>query len=591
MLLCIFVAALVGAFAGAACFCRVVFGNIVLLWVPVAMVAVLLFDSLLAGLVCLLGFRAPTALPTSAANVLIACACMFCCCLLRSKNTVHVLPQERKVLAFDAFSFFVLLAFVALCGCVQFGADFDLNFSSTDPGTHYWAARVVLDAGALNGMYFTHYIAALFIEVLDPCLMDGYTFRAFIVSELLFLLMSAWVAYSLMRFLVGDGRKLLCLVMALLCTAGYPLNNLVFGFSYLGAGVTLLLTFACVKRGLVRFRKAVPWYLIVTIVETIALFITYSLFVPIAILSTALYLFARLDWWMIKHKMLSVGVGVFAIALIVTGIVLVVRSGFAEGLSAPGYSFTDLCSSFILVAPVAVAGLVSLISHRKISAIDPVAWLSISAIAATLVAFALCLLGVLSAYYYYKFYFVLWPCAFACAAYGLDGILKSNRAVFGAYAGVCCAVLVVSLSGIDKKLSEVRPDLNPAPMSECLTSLYSFNLSEMRSPKIPDEEVELWVAASAFRESEDDYVPLLGSNIDVYWYEAETFQRCPQGNRYYYFWLFDEDQCGQLLVDRLHEVDYCAVLHSQELPESVANCLAAGKRVFENEMGYVVDLS
>lgn len=595
MVLCIFVIALIGAFVALTYFMRLVFGESILLWLPVSAVIVLVFDCFFAGLVSLFGLHVPTVLPISLINAFLAAACAFCCYGLRGKRlqvktTESALPQNRRVLAFDVAALLVLLMFVALCGRLQFGADLDLNFSSTDPGTHYWAARVILDTGGLNGMYFTHYIASLFIEALDPCLPDGYTYRAFIVSELFFLLLSVWVTYSLMRFLVGDDHKLLCLFMVLLCAGGYPLNNLVFGFSYLGAGVTLLLAFTCVQRGMVRSKKRLRWFLAVAVAEMLALYITYSLFVPIAALSAVLFLVARADWWAVKHKALFVGASVAGVVVMVVGIVLVVRSGFAEGLSTPGYSYVELFGSFVLVSPAAIAGLVGMFANRKPSQVDLVAWLGVAAVAATMIALTLYVLGVLSAYYYYKFYFVLWPCAFVCATWGLSSLLRSNHAMFGAYIGVWCAVLALSLTGLDGKISRSHPDLSPAPMSQGLTQIYTFNLAEMRSPKISDAEVELWVAASGFRSSEADYVPLLGTNIDVYWYEAETLQVCSQGSRYYYFWLWDEAERGTQLTERLHEVDYCAVLNGQELPEQAVEYLALGTRVFENEAGYVVCL-
>lgn len=92
------------------------------------------------------------------------------------------------------------------------------------------------------------------------------------------------------------------------------------------------------------------------------------------------------------------------------------------------------------------------------------------------------------------------------------------------------------------------------------------------------------------RTSTDQYVPLLGTNIDVYWYQAQTRQHYAPDARHFYFWLYNADDWGSMLVDRLSEVDYCAVLFSQELPDSVKQFLSNKEVVYQNAAGYIVKL-
>lgn len=153
------------------------------------------------------------------------------------------------------------------------------------------------------------------------------------------------------------------------------------------------------------------------------------------------------------------------------------------------------------------------------------------------------------------------------------------------------AIVTLSLSGLDRRISLAHPDLSPAPVTESLTGCYIFNKREMLSDKIPDQEVELWAAASDLTSADYPYVPLIGSNIDVYWYEAQTHQRYESDRRYFFYWLYDTGDWSRLFIDRLSTVRYCAVLYSQDPPESLQAFLQDKRVVFQNEAGYIVELA
>lgn len=226
-----------------------------------------------------------------------------------------------------------------------------------------------------------------------------------------------------------------------------------------------------------------------------------------------------------------------------------------------------------------------LIQDRQSSFALPSTLISIAVIVVTAIALLLYKAGVFSAYYYYKFYYLLWPIAFLCTARGLTVLLSESRAFLVCYLACIASILVLSLSRIDRTISTRHPDLSPSAVSESITGVYNFNLNEMESPKISNEEVSLWIAADRLRTSNNQYIPLLGTNTDVYWYQAQTRQHYVPDARYFYFWLYNTDDWGSVLVDRLSEVDYCAALFSQELPDSVKQFFLARKSSIKTQPG------
>lgn len=553
-----------------------------LLFFP-ALVLTMLVDVLLAGLCTMLNIPAPRAMVVGTIHLVLA---ILLASLLRgSRRSILVKLTDGDVRDFLGLLAIVVVA--AACGFMQFGFSLNLNFSSTDPATHFANTLTVLDSGRVEGMYFTYYISSLVIEVLQPFTGFYGTYKAFIVAEIGYYTLNTCVFYSLLR--VAGSKHVPSFCVSVLYMLGYPLNNMVFGFSYLGAGVTLFLTFTFMWVAFWRPGSYIKLF-IASLIVILGGIVCYSLFVPVIALSLLLLSVAHFRDAISRHIL---AFGILAASLIIATTLLIrhaILAGLVSGLSTPGYTYVELYGSFILIAPAAIFGLVKLIQDRQSSFALPSTLISIAVIVVTAIALLLYKAGVFSAYYYYKFYYLLWPIAFLCTARGLTVLLSESRAFLVCYLACIASILVLSLSRIDRTISTRHPDLSPSAASESITGVYNFNLNEMESPKISDEEVNLWIAVDQLRTSSDQYIPLLGTNIDVYWYQAQTKQHYAPDARYFYFWLYNTDDWGSVLVDRLSEVDYCAILHTQDLPDSVKQFLSSKEIIYQNSAGYIVKL-
>ncbi len=553
-----------------------------LLFFP-AFVFTMLVDVLLAGLCTMLNIPVPRAMAVGTIHLVLAI--LLALLLHGSRRNISVKLADDDVR--DFLGFLAIVGVAIACGFMQFGFSLNLNFSSTDPATHFANTLAVLDSDRVEGMYFTYYISSLVIEVFQPLTGLYGTYKAFIIAEIGYYALNACVFYALLR--VTGNKRVLSLCVSVLYMLGYPLNNMVFGFSYLGVGVTLLLTFT--------FLWAVFWrpgnyikLLIASLIIILGSIVCYSLFAPVIALSLALLSVAHFRHVISRHMFPFIALAISLMIAVAYFIRYVIQAGLVSGLSTPGYTYVELYGSFILIAPTAIFGLVGLIQDRQNNFALPSAITSIAVIVVTVIALLLYKAGIFSAYYYYKLYYLLWPLAFLCTAKGLTALFNESRIFLLCYLACLASILILSLSRIDRTISTTHPDLSPSVASESITGVYNFNLNEMESPKISDEEVNLWIAADQLRTSTDQYVPLLGTNIDVYWYQAQTRQHYAPDARHFYFWLYNADDWGSMLVDRLSEVDYCAVLFSQELPDSVKQFLSNKEVIYQNAAGYVVKL-
>lgn len=495
-------------------------------------------------------------------------------------------PAEKDVR--DFLGYIVIVGVAVACGFAQFGMSLNLNFSSTDPATHFANTLAVLDSGRAEGMYFTYYITSLVIEALQSFTGIYGTYKMFIIAEIGYYALNACVFYSLLRII--DNKCATSLCVTVLYMLGYPLNNMVFGFSYLGVGTTLFLTFTFMWTAFWRTCSCIK-LLLISLIFIFGCAVCYSLFAPVIALSLALLSAARFRTFVSGHKKLCSLLAVFITAAMACLIKYIIQTGLVSGLSTPGYTYIELYGSFILIAPCAIFGLITSIRNYQDNAGSlPPALISIAVIVTVAVALFLYNSGVFSAYYYYKFYYLLWAFAFLCTARGVTLLFEESKTFLICYLACLATIFILSISGLDKIISTTHPDLSPSIASESVTGVYSFNYNEMKTPKISDEETELWIAADRLRTSANQYIPLLGSNIDVYWYQAQTRQHYVPDYRYFYFWLYNTDDWGSELIDRLSEADYCAVLFSQDLPDSVKQFLSSKEVVYQNAAGYIIRL-
>lgn len=494
-------------------------------------------------------------------------------------NHQHVMHSLSTVVPY-----MLLFLLVVVCALVQFGPSLSINFASTDPATHFNLSMEVYESGRLaSSRWFTYYLSARGIELLEPLFVNA-EYKSFIIMEIAYLYLSGCVFFSIGKQICGQKSEIaIVLVIALLYLLGYPLNVLTFGFSYLGVGVTLVLSMVSV---LGAPKGSLPLRIGLVLMLLSGLAVCYSLFVPVSLLGILVSILFKNRQFFSQHRVILI-CGLSAIAGAIAFVISVlVHSGLITALSSPGYSYANLYGDFLQPAPIALLGFSVFIKEEKGIGLA-IASISIAAMVSIMVSLVLYRGEVFSAYYYYKFYYVLWACFSLCIARGACEVLRLYSALLLAYGAVFALVFVFAVSGFDERMSISHPELNPATVSNEIAGIYSCNAKEMVSERISSSEIDLWEAANQLRGTQEEYIPLIGSNIDVYWYQAVTRQYYPGDTRYYYYWLFNQPDGDSQLIARLSEAQYCVVLYSQTLPESLASFLQDREVVFGNEAGYI----
>lgn len=506
------------------------------------------------------------------------------CCIGISPGSECAQRRSRSNITANCISFSVIFAFVALCGLIQFGPDLNLNYASTDAAAHFWdSMQIAFGNEGLSGLFLTHYETALWIQAMVDVVEYYDLYQVFIIVDLGFLFLFGALFYSFTQLLSRPLRKPIALAFTIFCLAGYPLNNVVFGFSYLGAGVLYCFAFTSIlviSRG-TGMRSA---GYVLACLFIYATSISYSLFLPVELLLALAAFIVSLSAKGVSPFALAI-LGFAVSAVCVVGVAIVLKSGFAKGLTADGYIYKDLFWSLIPIMPLALYGFL-----RNAKSEDGiVSLLFVAVFVCTIGSLALFLLDCFSAYYYYKFYYLLWPALFLLGSIGFSRFVLKKDLFAIVYIVIILALFGISIFGIDSKISAKYPSLCPSPVANPLFGVYTFNLSQMGTDPISPDEVELFSEGDNLSE-EGEYIPMVGTNIDVYWHEAITQTR-NEDRRFWYYWLYDSENQEEEFIERLSDARHLIVLNAESIDSKLGDYLSDKRIVFSNNAGTIYELS
>lgn len=548
------------------------------IWLPIILFATLILGALFAGLFSLISIPV-NLVSSSLTNVTIGAVFFFF--IIKKKKL-----QRFRCEMFDILILFILFATSLACAFLQFGTSFELNYATSDPAAHLWCAMQIVETGHVSGMYLVHYIASLFIQAAIPFIGITNSYMPFIVAEVFVFFLSGAVLYSVVGGWLKSSFMKFCVAgLIVLYMLAYPFNNMLFGFGYLGMGVTstILLIFAL---NLYLGKHVNRCFgLLLIMLGLLGLSISYSLFMPSVYLATFLVLLFhfRKEGKVFSKKTIFNLLIIFGLPA-AFGLYYALFGMFGDGhnsvsgqLGREGYIYRDLYSNFVIIAPFILYALAHSIHGRKLS-VETIFFLV--NLAVMLVVFVLGITGKASSYYYYKFYYLMWPFAMMLAISGFIYLAEKTRTAVVSYCLVWILIMLFAVSGIDQKLNENYYYYNPQVRSWSYLDIYHFNLDQSRMEATYGlDAIELAKQADVLRKNNDS-IPVVGKISDVYWYEAITNQNLEE----YYPWYSEPS----VYPEKLRETSYVTIMPSPEEPGLVAASFTDSEVVFSNGAGYII---
>ena len=484
----------------------------------------------------------------------------------------------------------LLIAVVWFAKIRYFGWDLCINYKTVDPAPRFREAMDFVNTQGISRMFYAQVVNGTMIELLAPFEQVDYYYRCYVLSDVVQLFVSGLMFFGAIRkYVKGKFLSIASVIVTMIFLLGYPLNSTIYGFTYLGMGITLVamlwvLTDLFMEESI---NKNLNIFLLM--LGCHAMFQSYALFMPITYLAVifAIFLKQQRKKILVSKDTVLTCLAVFLFPCIsglwYTYMDVFVEDGVSVGsaISAEGAIYRDLYSNFLPFLPLAVYGFYRLIKEKKNSFIT---WFAPLFAVFTFGMFAM---GYhnrsVSTYYFYKNYYVLWLVLLALGFYALAGLKKEALTMVSLYFGSWAFVLIMFLSGLETRIYNNNPLYVISAKGMQYNDLVCFNYNTMKEPPYAEPRMAMahFVYANLIEGGATQTpVPCAYNDDQFYWYEGVTDQRLSD----YMYWKSDYDTFKKNLQENCEYVsvmiDSRIYLDNQEYFDSM-------ERVFENEIGFV----
>lgn len=406
--------------------------------------------------------------------------------------------------------------------------DIPIQYSTSDPAMHLWQSTLIVKTGALEGQFLYWYFLSFWIMATDCVLniVDSYIVQN--VVEMFMLIVSGYMMYLLISKSDTVFQRIACISCACLYVLGYPFNSYVYGFGYLGLSVIIFSALLLFLKVLAIGATDSKLPVIGVMLSLVGVLFSYALFAPIAYL-VAIVSICLMGKYAVNKRLIMASIAL--LLPIVCGIaqlyLLFGPNGATEAtlekaISTEGGIFSNLFSGLLPLAPISLFFVVR--SARKRDG-DVIAIALVLMIVYVACFFTLGMLGKVSAYYYYKLYFLLWLLMFVSFADGLNLLIERSLSFSLSYCLVWVLVLCYALSGFDEKIHSEHERFNRVPIAQYFAPVYYDNFYTTKALDPSDQEasfIELSKESLKYANEQGIAPSAVGLYLDMFWYNALT---------------------------------------------------------------------
>lgn len=379
------------------------------------------------------------------------------------QNQMQIYYVEKKDFVFIT----ILACIVFAISYFDFGFPLEIKYLTTDSAIHYISAREFYENESLlsnvknidtaNAMMPGAYsnIGILF-KVFSPWIGEMNLYKVFIGFDIVMLFLAGLLFYeTIKKYAKSKISTILAGIVSIIYLLGYPLNNLLFGYFYLGIGVLVINAILLfMQEGF--FEEVKKHIKVITLfLLCFGLFFSYYLFAPA--IYGAIFIFYVIYFKKQNNKWISKDMVIYTIITLAIPTILGFCYHVLPGMLSPkqiqvgnviqveGYIYRNLYSNLLLFVPFLVYYLMNEKKEKKIN-FDIIAFI-------ILIAY-MCVLYIgiyklnISTYYFYKTYFAMWQLViylfYRGICYFIEDI-KYGKHLATAYIAIYILLMIYSL--------------------------------------------------------------------------------------------------------------------------------------------------
>lgn len=418
---------------------------------------------------------------------------------IRKQKTI----QKFYIRKSDIAVIFLFLIIVIVIANIHFGGfPFELNYESTDPATHYTAAREFYKSSTLLNnvedttifnfktmMPISYVNTGITFMIAENFLEEYQFYNIYVLIDLFILFVSGLLIYSYLKLLAKKHKfDIIVIVFSILYLLAYQLNSLIFGYAYLSVSLNIIISIFIIMK-LKDNLKFCLWTTIMFLLN-FGLFFGYYFFVPVVYASEGIFLLLNMIKNRKKEPILRpkncICIFITLILPTILGFIYFVLPEIgksSELIAVDGYIYKELYGDLLFYIPFVLFYIIYHIKHRKID------FNFISLIIGILYAFTLFIGGIgfnkVSSYYFYKTYYFLYiPIIITtCNCIYILWKEEKSKVLTSIILAVYIGGLVWNVLGLDIKLQNRNPKFNPEIRSAQIFPIYDYNWEKMHTSK------------------------------------------------------------------------------------------------------------
>lgn len=373
--------------------------------------------------------------------------------------------QRLEMRKGEIYAIFIILGCVICIFVNTFTVNVSNVYRNSDPGTHMLMALQVIDTGEVSSMYFAEVYNAMVISIFQPFLVRINYYKAFILADTLANVVNVLMFYILaLRFCKSRFSKIVLPIVCIFYFLGWPFfSYIIGGFVHLGWGVTLfmyvmywlMVLYECGDR-----KKQIS-ILALILLGSFSILVCYMLYVPIiglVLIACLICIDNKIHLCIDKRRIVYIVLSIAFFTLICGTICFLGYFGGSwtsvfSALSKGGGIQKELYRDFVFLLPAAIYMTVYYIKNKEPNLLVT---MLISVLFYTIIAFVICRKGLMSAYYYYKGYYLIWMILWLVNIMAIEYLYNKDRLVVFAYGFSMLFAIVMTMSGVDSRLAEER---------------------------------------------------------------------------------------------------------------------------------------
>lgn len=393
--------------------------------------------------------------------------------------------KEKNVIFWsktDGISMAILIIVVGFISAKMFNFSLEVTYPIQDAAFHFVHAMDIINQGVLIKYPFAPYVNSVFMQVFQPFFEPVQIYKTFILSDIIFHILEILVVYSIFAY-IGKGRiaKATNLVFTFLYFMGYP--YLCFSYGFVRQQRAILLIVGLVLH-IMREKNGIVFDVLVFI-QLFNILESYPIYLLQAGLLVGIY-FCVLYRKKICHFLKSNMGKIVAISCMLIGtvgvyIVYLKFDTVKNSLSEAGGTYFSPYSDLIYFIPPMILVIAEMRKAKKTRGSDVIcASVIISCVIVTLGEFVLWWNGVMSSYYYYKSYSLLWFAGWMSGVCAIEiMVLKEGKKEILFYGSFLFILWLVQYSKINAILIEKNSSIENGSMRANYYSLFEENFLQV----------------------------------------------------------------------------------------------------------------